>query len=333
LTSGAYVRMSRSRIPWSPDRRYSRQSWIVSSAIPSRIRRGLPFSSATGEQQPKRGLPEPHRQRRRSSRDDPACAAARARRRVRQPGEAGGEKEKKEAERRHPSEPIGVQNVRDCRATIGEAQGRSSVGRAPVSKTGCRRFESCRPCCPSVPPTSAAAHLPTRHDLPRRPGGGLDHLRRRRLRIRRGAAGPAPTGPMQLAACSSSSPAGLEWRACRSSNIDAARVAAAGAQADHARQARRRPGRRALDAGESCERRRTHSRRRLPAQLTYRSRPLVLHQIQSWSDPKHPAERRVMQDERAVTSPVAPAKHKSRVPRWRRAPRRLTAWPPSRGSS
>ena len=31
--------------------------------------------------------------------------------------------------------------------TIPSAQGRSSIGRAPVSKTGGCRFESCRPCC------------------------------------------------------------------------------------------------------------------------------------------------------------------------------------------
>jgi hypothetical protein len=39
-----------------------------------------------------------------------------------------------------------AQETRRHRATIRQAQGRSSVGRAPVSKTGCRRFESCRPC-------------------------------------------------------------------------------------------------------------------------------------------------------------------------------------------
>jgi hypothetical protein len=47
----------------------------------------------------------------------------------------------------HPDRDSCEKSVSEPRATIvGRTQGRSSVGRAPVSKTGSRGFESLRPC-------------------------------------------------------------------------------------------------------------------------------------------------------------------------------------------
>ena len=56
----------------------------------------------------------------------------------RQCGESDGDREKEERKRA---------TLHDAEATLLRAtQGRGSIGRAPVSKTGGCRFESCRPC-------------------------------------------------------------------------------------------------------------------------------------------------------------------------------------------
>src|SRR5262249_60689191 len=39
---------------------------------------------------------------------------------------------------------------RSCLHCLARTEGRSSIGRAPVSKTGGCRFESCRPCAPPL---------------------------------------------------------------------------------------------------------------------------------------------------------------------------------------
>src|SRR5882762_1550758 len=81
FTSGAYVRISRSRSPWSPVLRYFNQSVCVSSARLTRQEYGvdrlfpqeqpLPPSKSRGRERP-----EPPRKRERGDRDDPSFRAA-----------------------------------------------------------------------------------------------------------------------------------------------------------------------------------------------------------------------------------------------------------------
>jgi hypothetical protein len=99
---------------------------VVPSAIPQRI--GVLPESPKGE------LPHPRRERRARDRDHPGRSSRKCR--VDADGEEACGQEGEESREGAPSH-AGIMVA---------AEGRSSTGRAPVSKTGGCRFESCRPC-------------------------------------------------------------------------------------------------------------------------------------------------------------------------------------------
>jgi hypothetical protein len=101
---------------------------VVPSAIPQRI--GVLPESPKGE------LPHPRRERRAGGCDHPRRSARKGG--VDADGEEPRRQEGEESREGAPSH-AGIMVA---------AEGRSSTGRAPVSKTGGCRFESCRPCRP-----------------------------------------------------------------------------------------------------------------------------------------------------------------------------------------
>src|SRR6478735_6702088 len=139
LTSGAYVRISRSRSALSFVRRNSSHSACVSSPATE-------GEYALGADSPHRTqgeAPHPDRQGGRRNRKHPL-----SRRRA-------PERDSRERERQHAEErghrhaamllPPGWSAGR-ADTIVRAAQGRGAIGSAPVSKTGGCRFESCRPC-------------------------------------------------------------------------------------------------------------------------------------------------------------------------------------------
>src|SRR3954454_1461104 len=139
LTSGAYVRMSRSRTPWSRVRANSRQRAVVSSAgaTGERIRCPAAFSSSRPERTRREGG-QPERERARGHGDHEQAGLVSDR------GRAGLDGHAREGDREHEEERAeraslrgrghGEDSSREA-GRIPPAQGRSSAGRASVSKT------------------------------------------------------------------------------------------------------------------------------------------------------------------------------------------------------
>ena len=147
FTSGAYVRISRSRSSWSfglavllPER-----LGLIRSSHGKRIRRERAESSgATPNEGTAREVAHPQRERGRGQRDHPRAAAFK-RRVDRDEGKPERERDEKEAEKAPLHRRKG--SARESRGYTPRAtQGRSSAGRALVSKTRGRRFDPCRPC-------------------------------------------------------------------------------------------------------------------------------------------------------------------------------------------
>src|SRR5947209_7558279 len=149
--------MRRSRIFWSPVRRKSSHSSCVSSAraTPERIRRFPANSSflsapaATERARRKRG--QPCRDGGGRAADEDAAGARPSLERVRADGGERGREHGEEDGQRLPLHAASVLGRSpegpETRGYTGlPAQGRSSVGRAAVSKTVGRGFESLRPC-------------------------------------------------------------------------------------------------------------------------------------------------------------------------------------------
>src|SRR5579864_6469597 len=200
LTSGAYVRIRRSRIPWSPVFRYCSQRVWVSSArltveeyevpapFPQRRSAERPAepshpataSAAIAMIQPRASPPAP------TSAATATAIKPAARTQKRTP-----------SARRCTGAAYGGARNRGLQSSL--TQGRSSVGRAAVSKTVGRGFESLRPCFarPSKGwgrPEAAPPFPLTRRSPLWRDGDRLVDLGRsaRRVRRQRGPRGERP---------------------------------------------------------------------------------------------------------------------------------------------
>src|SRR5207253_5756038 len=187
LTGGAYVRISRSRNFGSGARLYSSQRLCVSSPLTwSRIRRASENPSTT-PQNAGCEAPDPDREHRRGGRDHDLVASSgdgQGRQAETDQDEQDAERREPHAETLCvlqgvlalclalalallllllervvfpvvvPLIFVGVGHGRGMPAkrriqSSFRTEGRSSIGRAPVSKTGGCRFESCRPCLAS----------------------------------------------------------------------------------------------------------------------------------------------------------------------------------------